>query len=336
MNVRFLGPTTIAPLARAAAHELQQPVAAAGIGGTDEMRRRNEWTGGRHVGHARNVAMPAPERDTTRWIVRSPQGDRSAEAVVVATGYNHTPDIPPWTGLDTFGGEVLHSTAYRNAAPYAGRDVLVVGTGNTGAEIAVDLVEGGAESVRIAVRTPPNIMHRDVAGFPSQALGVATRRLPPAVIDRLSLVMQRLTVGDLSSHGLPPPPRGVHTRASEGVIPILDVGLIRMLKDGEVQVVAAVERFEGHDVVLVDGSRVQPDAVIAATGFRRGLEPLVGRFGVLKSNGQPAVHGGRSDPRAPDIYFIGYTNPLSGNLREVGIDGRRIAKAIAARRAARS
>ena len=283
-----------------------------------------------------NTEVGGLGRTDRGWAVETNASPLLAGSVVVATGFNRDPFLPPWPGRESFDGELIHSSDYRNPEPYRGKDVLVVGTGNSGAEIAVDLGEGGAESVRIAVRTPPNIMRRDVAGFPSQALGVATRRLPPAVIDRLSLVMQRLTVGDLSSHGLPPPPRGVHTRASEGVIPILDVGLIRMLKDGEVQVVAAVERFEGHDVVLVDGSRVQPDAVIAATGFRRGLEPLVGRFGVLKSNGQPAVHGGRSDPRAPDIYFIGYTNPLSGNLREVGIDGRRIAKAIAARRAARS
>ena len=279
-----------------------------------------------------NTEVTGIERADHGWSVDTNGGAILAGAVVVATGFNRDPFLPPWPGRESFEGELIHSSSYRNAEPCRGKDVLVVGTGNSGAEIAVDLVEGGARTVRIAVRTPPNIMRRDVAGFPSQALGLATRRLPPAVIDRMSLVMQRLTVGDLTRHGLPPPPRGVHTRAAEGVIPILDVGLIGMLKDGRVQVVAAVDRFEARDVVLADGSRLQPDAVIAATGFRRGLEPLVGRFGILKPNGQPVVHGGRTDPRAPDLYFIGYTNPLSGNLREVGIDGRRIARAVAGRR----
>jgi putative flavoprotein involved in K+ transport len=151
-------------------------------------------------------------------------------------------------------------------------------------------------------------------------------------VDRLSTVVQRVTIGDLTPYGLPPPPRGIKTRATEGAIPILDIGLIDLLKQRRVEMVAAVDGFEGRDVVLADDTRLQPDAVIAATGFRRGLEPLVGRFGVLGSNGQPVVHGGGTHPNAPRMYFTGYTNPLSGNLREVGIDAKRIAKAVVASR----
>jgi putative flavoprotein involved in K+ transport len=84
-------------------------------------------------------------------------------------------------------------------------------------------------------------------------------------------------------------------------------------------------------VLLAGSSRLQPDAVIAATGFRRGLEGLVGPLGVLVANGRPAVHGARTHPKAPGLYFIGFSNPLSGKLREVGIDARRIAGDIARR-----
>jgi putative flavoprotein involved in K+ transport len=93
-------------------------------------------------------------------------------------------------------------------------------------------------------------------------------------------------------------------------------------------VVPAVEGFEGPDVILAGGRRIQPHAVIAATGFRRGLEPLVGRFGLMGPGDRPVVHGARTHPSAPNLYFIGFTNPISGNLREVGIDAKRIAKAI--------
>lgn len=86
-------------------------------------------------------------------------------AVVVATGFNHTPRIPDWPGRDTFTGELLHAARYRAPAPYADRDVLVVGIGNTGAEIAADLAEGGASRVRIAVRTVPHIVRRSTAGW---------------------------------------------------------------------------------------------------------------------------------------------------------------------------
>jgi putative flavoprotein involved in K+ transport len=125
----------------------------------------------------------------------------------------------------------------------------------------------------------------------------------------------------------------VYTRAREDdLIPILDVGLIDMLKRERVRVVPAVDRFEGSDAVLAGGPRLAPDAVIAATGYGRGLEPLVGHLGLLGEKGRPIVHGPATHPDAPGLHFIGYTNPISGNLREVGIDAGRIARIVAARR----
>ena len=69
--------------------------------------------------------------------------------------------------------------------------------------------------------------------------------------------------------------------------------------------------------------------MIAATGFRRGLEPLVGHLGVLEPGGRPIIHGPETHPDAPHLHFIGFTNPISGNLRELAIDARRIADAAA-------
>jgi putative flavoprotein involved in K+ transport len=204
-----------------------------------------------------------------------------------------------------------------------------VGTGNSGAEIAVDLVEGGAGEVAIAVRTPPNIIRRDLAGFPSQVLGVAFRRFPPRLVDPIAAATRWITVGDLTRYGMPAPPRGLYTRArDEDVIPILDVGLIGLLRQRRVQVVGTVEGFDGGEVVLAGSRRLSVDAVIAATGFRRGLEDLVGHLDVLDSRGRPRVHGPATDPGAPGLHFIGYTNPISGNLRELGIDAKKIARAI--------
>jgi hypothetical protein len=159
------------------------------------------------------------------------------------------------------------------------------------------------------------------------------RRLPSRVVDSLAAATRRLTVGDLRPYGLPAPRRGTYTRVREDDrIPILDVGLIDMLKRRQVRVVGAVEGFDGPEVVLVDGERLRADAVIAATGFRRGLEEVVGHLGILGPHGRPVVHGPVTHPDAPNLYFIGYTNPLSGNLRELGIDARKIARAVSRRR----
>ena len=269
------------------------------------------------------------------WVLDTSEGELRSRFVVVATGYNHTPVWPDWPGREGFAGELIHGSEYRNPQPYAGRDVLVVGSGNTGAEIAVDLVEGGAGRVRLAVRTPPSILLREVNGMPGQVTGLVLRHLPPKVADVIATTSARMAIGDLSEYGLPPSPRGPITRAvTEDVIPILDVGLVDMVKDGKVEIVAGVTGFDGADVLLADGSRIQPDAVVACAGYARGLEPLVGHLGVLGFKGRPTVSRGETHPDAPGMWFIGYTNPISGMFREFGIDAKKIAKAIARERAA--
>jgi cation diffusion facilitator CzcD-associated flavoprotein CzcO len=268
--------------------------------------------------------------DGAGWLLRATGGrELTGAAVVVATGFNHTPRVPDWPGRDTYTGELLHASQYRNPKPFAGRDVLVVGVGNTGAEIAVDLVEGGASRVRLAVRTPPHIVRRSTAGWPAQYSGILVRRLPVPLVDRISRLQARVAVPDLSEHGLPRPETGLYSRVLEGAIPVQDVGLIDAVRAGSVEVVAAVKGFEEGEVLLADGERIAPDAVIAATGYERGLEGLVGHLGVLDERGRPVVHGARTPAGAPDLYFTGFTNPISGNLREMALDAQRIARAVA-------
>ncbi|MEW2396798.1 NAD(P)/FAD-dependent oxidoreductase [Streptomyces sp. NPDC046862] len=270
--------------------------------------------------------------DGSGWLLRATGGrELTGSAVVVATGYNHTPHLPDWPGREDYTGELLHAGAYRDPAPYAGRDVLVVGVGNTGAEIAVDLVEGGASRVRLAVRTAPHIVRRSTAGWAAQFSAIAVRHLPVALVDRLARPMARLSVPDLSAHGLPRPDTGLYSRVNAGSIPVQDVGLIDAVRKGRVEIVAAVEGFEDGKVVLADGSRVEPEAVVAATGYRRALEGLVGHLGVLDERGKPVVHGARTPKNAPGLYFTGFTNPISGMLREIALDAQKIAKVVVRR-----
>ncbi|MGW6865402.1 flavin-containing monooxygenase [Streptomyces sp. NPDC054901] len=271
--------------------------------------------------------------DGDGWTLHASGGRLlAAGAVVVATGFNHTPALPDWPGADSYAGELLHAAAYREPKPYAGRDVLVVGVGNTGAEIAVDLADGGASRVRLAVRTAPHVLRRSTAGWPAQRTGILVRRLPVPLVDRLGAIVTKLSVPDLSAHGLPRPTTGLYSRVREGAIPVQDVGLIDAVRGGRVEPVAAVVSFDGSEVVLADGSRITPDAVVAATGYRRALEDLVGHLDVLDDRGRPLTHGGRSPQGAPGLYFTGYTNPISGMLRELALDAEKIAKALARRK----
>ncbi|WP_447039097.1 flavin-containing monooxygenase [Streptomyces sp. DSM 118878] len=267
--------------------------------------------------------------DGTGWLLRATGGrELTGSAVVVATGYNHTPRIPDWPGRDTYSGELLHARDYRNPAPYTGKDVLVVGVGNTGAEIAVDLAEGGAARVRLAVRTAPHIVRRSTAGWPAQLTGILCRRLPVILVDLLAVPIAWISVPGLSRHGLPRPRTGLYSRVGQGAIPVQDVGLIDAVRKGRVEPVAAVRSFEDGKVALADGSLISPDVVIAATGYRRALEGLVGDHVTLDERGRPATHGRRTSRQAPGLYFTGFTNPISGMLRELAIDAEKIAKSI--------
>lgn len=114
------------------------------------------------------------ERSNGSWSVLTTDGQLPADRVVVATGFNRTPWMPRWPGADTFTGDLVHSSAYRNPEPFRGRDVLVIGTGNSGAEIVVDLVEGGARSVSLSVRTPPNIIRATWRGSPARSSGCSS------------------------------------------------------------------------------------------------------------------------------------------------------------------
>ncbi|MFG2322083.1 hypothetical protein [Streptomyces sp. NPDC048568] len=134
---------------------------------------------------------------------------------------------------------------------------------------------------------------------------------------------------DPASRGLPRPRTGLYTRnAREGVNPVLDHGFVDAVRSGWVEPVAAVQAFDGPDVLLADGTRLRPDTVIAATGYQPNLHDLVGSLGVLNEDGQPLAVGALTRPEAARLYFTGYTNPLTGVLRQAGIEARAIARAL--------
>jgi putative flavoprotein involved in K+ transport len=265
------------------------------------------------------------------WRLETGDGPIGATAVVVATSYNGAPFIPDWPGRDDYSGELVHSSAYMSPAPFRDRDVLVVGAGNSGAEIAHDLIDGGARRSRLSVRTPPQIVRRATAGIPAQLIGMAIRHMPPHWVDPISKAQRKLSIPDLAAQGLPRPDHGIRTSfIATGTTPILDVGIVDAVRTGRVEVVAAVDGFGGADVLLADGSRIQPEAVIAATGFRAGLDGLVGELDVLTPRGLPSKTDG--GPALPGLWFVGFTPTLGGQLREGSIAARKVAESIAAAR----
>ncbi len=281
-----------------------------------------------------NTAVERVVRRTpSGWGVVTPDGIVDAAHVVVATGYAHTPVMPDWPGAEAFPGALLHSSGYRNPTTFAGRRVLVVGTGSSGLEIAHDLATGGAAKVWLSVRTPPNVMPRmGPAGRSNDVVSRPLFHLPPRLADAISRRARLASFGDLTEFGLPIPPEGAFSRAHRlHVAPtIVDPEVIDAFRDGSIEVVDGVTAFEDSSVVLTDRTRLDADVVIAATGYRTALEPLVGRLGVLTAGGAPTAGGDVS--AEPGLWFlglwsrpslIGYTSTRAERM------AARIARAIA-------
>lgn len=247
------------------------------------------------------------DRAAGGWHLLTTSGDIAARQVVVATGYEHTPKLPDWPGLEAFTGEVLHSSAYRNPTPFAGKRVLVVGAGSSAMEIVHDVATGGASAAWLAVRTSPHIAIRALpGGFPSDYIGNRLFDSPIWLADSLSRLAQRLDVGDLTEYGLPAPAEGMFARGKRlGRAPVIvDREVIHAIKARVFEVVPTIDRFCGDSASLVDGRVLEPDVVICATGYVRGLEPVVGHLGVLDERGVPKSIG--VDPAAPGLRFMGF------------------------------
>src|SRR5690606_24981194 len=148
--------------------------------------------------------------DPTRegWSLATNSGRLSSHHVVVATGLANRPVCPRWSQDSSFNGQVLHASAYRNPGPFAGEDVVVVGAGSTGMELAHELARGGAAHVSLSVRTPPNVLLRQTRGVPGDLLVPVLLRLPTAWTDRLLDNLQRRIPGDLTAYGLARPTEG--------------------------------------------------------------------------------------------------------------------------------
>jgi putative flavoprotein involved in K+ transport len=269
------------------------------------------------------------DRDNNRWIISCADAERSTDVVVIATGSDQIPWFPDWPGSESFTRDLIHAAEYRSADPYRGRDVLVVGPNVSGSEIAYLIADGGAARVRVAVRTPPNFITRKLFGVSANVPGVALQHLPATVGDTVGRVAWWPRFRGLAEYGLPRSPEGVATTmARRQQAAAYDSGFVGAVRDRRIEIVPAVVAFDGADVVLADDTRIQPDAVIAATGYRRGLESLVGHLGVLDDEGRPLVGGGRTHHSAPNLYFNGFRANLTGMLRLMRYDARSIARAV--------
>ena len=261
------------------------------------------------------------------WTTTTTTGDaHRSRHVVLCTGRLDTPRRPHWPGEEGFAGEILHSSAYVDGERFAGQRILVVGLGNSGAEIALDLVEHGAHP-DIAVRSPVNVVPRDLLGMPIQRSTILTSFLPLPIRDWIGRLVSRLAFGDLAALGLPRPEEGpISQIVKRGRIPLIDVGTVALIRQGKIGLRPGVQRFERDGIRFGDGSAGSYDAVVLATGYEPGVTALVPELrAVTDPEGCPVALDATG---LPGLHFVGFRSPPTGLLRQIAIDARKVARQI--------
>jgi cation diffusion facilitator CzcD-associated flavoprotein CzcO len=280
------------------------------------------------LGQAVTAVAATGDADGAGWNVQTPRGGYRCRHVVMATGLARVPRLPEWPGRGDYRGELLHSARYRNGEAWRGRRVLVIGIGNSGGEIAVDLLEHGATPA-ISVRGPVNVIPRDLLGIPILAVGAMLRVLPARLGDLLARPLVRLALGDVEALGLRRLPYGALMQVDRlGRVPLIDSGTIRQIRAGRIAVRAGVERFTPEGVRFADGREEAFDAVVAATGFVPALGDTLRDPTDLGPTGLTA--DAPLEPR-PGLHLCGFRISTRGMLNQIRHDALAIASIIVAR-----
>jgi cation diffusion facilitator CzcD-associated flavoprotein CzcO len=269
-----------------------------------------------------NAEVTAIRRDGERWLAETSRGAFSAPVMVVATGIAHAPYRPSWPDIDTFRGPIVHSSDYRNPDAFKGKRVLVVGFGNPGGEIALDLAEAKID-VAVSVRSPVQIIPRDLLGLPILTWVILYRHLPARLVDFINAPVLRFVLGNFEKLGLRRAAKGPRQMVEEdGHVPLIDIGTLAKIRDGSIKVRSGIERLTADGVVFTDGTQEQFDAIILATGFRPDLRRLLPGSDAFDAQGMPRITG---KPSVPGLYFCGQITVPTGQLREIAIEAERIA-----------
>jgi hypothetical protein len=269
-------------------------------------------------------------RNENGWIVEGTSCSIHAPHVVIASGLNTDPLSPVVPGAEKFTGRLIHSADYFNAKPFAGQSVLVVGMGNTGAEIALDLSEGGAQPT-ISLRGGVHIVPRDLFGMPIQIVAtVASKSLPMRANDALFPFILDLALGNPAKYGIRRPQQGILQQVAESSkIPVLDVGTVRKIAQGAIKIAPGLSAITEDGAAFEGGNEAKFDAIIFATGYRPNYPDFLEDDDI-----KPASDAApNKQTRNSTIHFVGFRSPVSGLLREISKEAVRVADHIVRQRA---
>ncbi len=240
------------------------------------------------------------------WAVTTAEGTRTYGCVLVANGHHSVPNVPDFPG--TFNGSAFHAHDYLEPEVFAGKDVLVVGVGNSGMDIACDAARP-ARRVLLATRHGVHVLPKYAFGRPIDQFGSPLSAYIPFRLERAVYeLILRLTVGRPQDRGLPRPD---HRLLSAH--PTVSSDLYDRVGHGDITMKPNVERLEGDVVRFTDGSAEHVDMLVYATGYRVSFPFLEPEVYDPAGNAMPLYERVVS-PERPGLFFIGFLQTVGSNI----------------------
>lgn len=278
-----------------------------------------------------NTEATSIKKENDHWTTKTNGETFKSKYVIIATGPFAKPKPINFKGMETFPGRIIHSSDYKNGKDFNGKKVLVAGFGNSACEIAIDLYEQGAIP-SMAVRSPVNIIPRDILGIPILEVSLLMSHFPPRLADKINAPLLRLLFGDITALGLKKKPYGPFEEIKKDrKIPVLDIGVTSHIRKGHINIYGDINHIDSSIVHFSDGQQDKFDVIVAAIGFYSDNAKIIdvdeNRFEDLRVSVNKQKYFGKDG-----LYFCGFWIAPTGQIREIALDAKKIANDIAAKK----
>ncbi|KAA8521477.1 hypothetical protein F0562_012150 [Nyssa sinensis] len=242
------------------------------------------------------------------WRVQTQDTEYISRWLIVATGENAEPVIPEIPGIEKFDGPVVHTSGYKSGLEFSNKRVLVVGCGNSGMEVSLDLCRHHA-SPHMVVRNTVHILPREMFGFSTFGIAMALLKwLPLRLVDKFLLLVATFTLGNTDKLGLRRPKTGpIELKNATGKTPVLDVGALSQIKSGKIKVMEGVREITRNGAKFLDGQEREFDSIILATGYKSNVPCWLKGSDFFTETGMPKTPFPNSWKGEKGLYTVGFT-----------------------------
>lgn len=243
------------------------------------------------------------------WRVQTQHCEYISRWLIVATGENAEPSVPEIQGIERFEGTMVHTSLYKSGSEFTNQRVLVVGCGNSGMEVSLDLCRHKA-SPHVVVRSTVHILPREMFGFSTFGIAMALLKwLPLRLVDKFLLLVASFTLGNTDKLGLRRPKTGpIELKNATGKTPVLDVGALSQIKSGKIKVIeGGVREITRNGAKFTDGQEREFDSIILATGYKSNVPCWLKGSDFFTEEGMPKTPFPRSWKGENGLYTVGFT-----------------------------